>query len=170
MLHVSTHTEAIGRTLRPSKAWPHQEANHLVVPELFRDRVEAETARHARYLSGVGVMRVGLRRGRLGAEALREAVETETRRTDSVCAYPDGSHAILAVNAGRRAMEALARRLDRAARDIARGNGASAPELVTGAAAAEERRVNADELWMAANDALEVAVETASDLTFARWD
>ena len=148
----------------------HDRDLHLVTPELFRERVEAEVVRHARYLSGAGILRIGPRRGRLGGDALREAAETETRRTDSVCSYPDGSQAVLAVNADRRAVESLGRRIERVARDIAREKDGSCPDFVSGLAVADDRRLQADELWMAANNALEVAHDTGSDVAVAGWE
>jgi hypothetical protein len=153
----------------PPTRWTPSEDTQLVTPERFRERALAEATRHGRYLSGVGIIRIGPRHGRLGREALREAVETETRRTDATCSYPDGSHAVLAVNADSRALEALARRLASVAREIAKSRREEA-EYVSGAASAEEQRLTADELWVAANDAYEIAVETAGELVFARWD
>ncbi len=140
---------------------------HRVRPEVFRERVEAELARHARYLTGAGILRIGPRRGRLGSEALREAVETETRRTDTVCSYPDGSQAVLAIHADQRALQVLERRLTRVAREIAREQDGSLPDFASGLAAAGDRRLEADELWMAANEAIDDAMETADDAVWA---
>lgn len=141
----------------------------LVCPEQFGLLAEAEAQRHARYLRGYGILRIAPRTGRLGADALREALLTELRRTDVVCPYPDGSAAILVREAGKEALETIARRLDFVAREIATDNGAPEPEYVSGAAIAGDRRLGADELWLAADQAMETSRDEGADFAVGRW-
>ncbi len=131
--------------------------SHLMGAEDFFERLGAELVRHGRYLEGVGLLRIAPERGRLGAEALREAVETETRRTDAVCSYPDGSHALLLPRSGHEQLATLARRLDETAREIHGQRGGRPATYVIGAAATENRRLAADELWSMADEALEAS-------------
>lgn len=154
----------------PGPASPRlAEPGRFVCPEQFQAMVEAEAGRHARHLHGFGVLRISPRHGRMGAGALREALETETRRTDAVCAYPDGSAAVLVVHADAEALEALAHRLEEVAREIAVERGAPSPDYASGAAVTEGRRAGAHELWARADAALESARETSTQLAWARW-
>src|SRR6185312_16011491 len=82
--------------------------NCLVTPEAFRAVVEAEVARHHRYLEGFGLLRMGPKEGERGTDGVREAFETETRRTDTACLLPDGSCALLALHARVKQLELIA--------------------------------------------------------------
>ena len=130
---------------------------HFMGAEEFFERLSLELVRHGRYLEGVGLLRIAPERGRLGAEALREAIETETRRTDAICSYPDGSHALILMRAGHEQMATLAQRLSETAREIHGQRGGRPATFVIGAAATENRRLAADELWSMADEALEAS-------------
>lgn len=138
---------------------PRMEPATFVCPEQFDAFVGMEAQRHARYLRGFGVLRIGPARGRRGAEALRDALETETRRTDSVCPYPDGSAAVLVREADREAIENLANRLRFVAREISTDRDSTSPAFVVGIAAASDRRLTAEEIWSAADEAMARARE-----------
>jgi hypothetical protein len=141
----------------------------FVCPEQFGALAEVEAQRHARYLRGYGILRIAPRAGRLGADALREALLTEVRRTDVVCPYPDGSAAVLVREAGHEALETIARRLDFVAREIAAESGAPEPEFVSGAAVAGDRRIGGDELWLAADQAMEASRDEGADFAVGHW-
>jgi hypothetical protein len=162
----STHTNARGPAPL-ARILPDEV--QLVCPEQFGALAEAEAQRHARYLRGYGILRIAPRSGRLGADALREALQTEVRRTDVVCPYPDGSAALLVREAGREALETIARRLEFVAREIATEAGAPEPEYVSGAAVAEDRRLGADELWLAADQAMEASRDEGAEFVMGRW-
>jgi len=120
------------------------EISNRVPPEELRRRVEREAERNRRHLGGFALLRIGaIDAG--DSRALDEAVETETRRTDTVCRLADGSWAVLAVETGERGLRALAARLTLTAREISAGP--VLPRYAAGGAASGERRVGADELW-----------------------
>jgi hypothetical protein len=116
----------------------------------FLARVEEESRRHHRYLRGYGLVRIAAVDGLRGREALEEALQTETRRTDTVCALPDGSFAILCVESGLDACLALAKRLQVVAMELSPGSESLVP-FPAGVAASNVVRVRADELWAAAS-------------------
>ncbi|MFM2153185.1 MAG: hypothetical protein RL199_1620 [Pseudomonadota bacterium] len=142
---------------RPARPSADELRTRALGPEAFFEHVEYETARHARYLGGVAIVRLAPRHGRRGTEALQDAVETELRRTDVACRYPDGSHVVLLGQVDRRAAESIAQRLVEVAAEIDLGHGAPAAEFVIGVGASQGRRITAAELWAAADD--ELAVE-----------
>jgi hypothetical protein len=146
---------------RPARPSAVELRTRALGPEAFFEHLEYETARHARYLGGLAIVRLAPRHGRRGAEALKEAVETELRRTDVACRYPDGSHVVLLGQVDRPAAEAIARRLVEVAVEIDLGHGAPAAEFVVGVGASQGRRVTAAELWAAADD--ELAVERGTE-------
>jgi hypothetical protein len=156
MSRTNTH----GRPDRPSA---DELRTRGLGPEAFLEHVEYEAARHARYLGGVALVRLASRYGRRGSDALKESVETELRRTDVACRYPDGSHIVLLGQVDRRAAESIARRLVEVAAEIDLGQGAPAAEFVIGIGASQGRRVTAAELWAAADD--ELAVERSENET-----
>ena len=139
---------------RPARPTADELRTRALGPEAFFEHVEYETARHARYLGGVALVRLAPRHGRRGSDALKEAVETELRRTDVACRYPDGSHIVLVGQVDRRSAEAIAQRLVEVASEIDLGHGAPAAEFVFGIGASQGRRVSAAELWAAADDEL----------------
>src|SRR5262249_49178032 len=91
---------------------------NVVAPEQFRDLVQQESRRHARYLSGLGLVCIGCSDDGPALQSLHEAVETETRRTDAVAQLSARTWAVLAVCASDRGVETLARRLQRVALEI----------------------------------------------------
>jgi hypothetical protein len=146
---------------RPARPSADELRTRALGPEAFFEHVEYETARHARYLGGVALVRLAPRHGRRGCDALKEAIETELRRTDAACRYPDGSHIVLVGQVDRRAAESIAQRLVEVAAEIDLGHGAPAAEFIVGIGASQGRRVTAAELWSAADD--ELAVERGDD-------
>src|SRR4051812_45270542 len=103
--------------------WSGGQMTAILRPEEFRDRVEAEVARHDRYLQPFGLLRIGCRSGRHGAEALREAVATELRRTDVACALPDGSCALVVLHGGAAQLRTVASRLMATVSELERERG-----------------------------------------------
>lgn len=121
----------------------------LLSPEVFRVRAEEEAARHRRHLGGFALLRIGVS-DPVDQPLLDEAAATETRRTDSVCRQPDGSYALLLVQAREGVAAVVTARIERTMGEIAGGRAVS---LVAGAAHAGRRRVDAEELWRAASRA-----------------
>lgn len=142
----------------------------MVGPEELRARVEAESARHFRYLDGFALVRIGPLDSLRGHEALREAIETETRRTDTVCELPDGSYVVLAVRGGEKDAEAIAHRIETVAVEIAALQGEPDVEFIAGVAAAQDRRLDADELWEGVCGAYREAHELGAEVVFTQWD
>jgi hypothetical protein len=128
--------------------WNGGQTNLVLRPEQFRDRVEAEVARHDRYLQPFGLLRIGCRAGRHGVEALREAVSTEIRRTDAACALPDGSCAVLVLHGGLAQLRTVASRLMATVAEMEREQGDEPTALVAALAPVGDRRVEADALWL----------------------
>lgn len=118
----------------------------LVRPEVFRAQLEREAARHRRHLEGFGLLRLGSAGPGDPPESLRQAMEVETRATDSVCLLPDGSFVVLAVGCDLPELQVLATRLRTEAADLHRGS-APALRLAVGYAEAAMRRVHSDDLW-----------------------
>ncbi len=144
------------------------EASHVVSPDDFSDRLAQEVARHHRYLHGVGLLRIGPRVPRLGVEALREAAISDTRRTDTLCLFPDGSCAVLAPHAAEKQLEIIARRLRATACAIHQESEGVTPAYAAGLAFANNRRIDTDELWLAVNRAYDEARQHAAAFVFAR--
>lgn len=151
-MHTPTlQASARGPVLPPFvRAPPAEEADGAPALTKFLARVEAEARRHHRHLRGFGLIRIGAGDDEPAREALEEALETETRRTDDVCALPDGSFAILCVESGLDGCLALARRLQGVAMELAPTSRALVP-FPTGVAAAALVRVRAEELWSSAS-------------------
>lgn len=124
--------------------------------DMFRIHLEQETRRHKRYLSGFGLVRIGPGEGHYGSLALGEALETETRQTDTVCGLDDGSFVVLVLEANESGLLAVARRIESVAHDIGKEAGCDIP-VCAGIASTGARRVSADEMWMAATTAWELA-------------
>lgn len=121
----------------------------LLSPEAFRVRAEDEAVRHGRHLGGFALVRIGVS-DPADQPLLDEAAATETRRTDSVCRQPDGSYALLLVQAREGVAAVVIRRIERTMGELAAGRAVS---LIVGAAHAGRRRVAAEELWRIASRA-----------------
>jgi hypothetical protein len=67
----------------------------------------------------------------------------------------------LVMRAGHEQLAIVARRIDLTAREIHLERGGRPARYVVGAAAAENRRLDADELWLLADESLEAALEMA---------
>lgn len=130
--------------------------SRIISYESFRRQLEQEALRHKRYLTGFGLVRIGPREGPYGALALSEALETETRLTDTVCSVDDGSYVVLVLESEEPGLLAVARRIVAVADEIGREAGCPAP-VCAGIAASGRRRVAADEIWVAAANAWDLA-------------
>lgn len=160
-MHPTIHSQTWA--LRAPRTRP-PESERFITLDAFQARLEAEAARHARHLGGFGLLRVGT--GEPGGNTpLREALATETRRTDSLTALSDGSFALLAICTDARQLRRIVRRLREAAGELA----ADRPcPVVAGAAAAGHRRMDADELWMGVCEAYAEARELPEGLATFR--
>jgi hypothetical protein len=130
--------------------------------------VEAEVARHDRYLVPFGLVRLGARAGREGVDALQEVVATEVRRTDRACMLPDGSCGLLILHAGPRQLESVAMRLMDAVAEIQREHGDEATALVAAIQAAGDRRVDAGPLWLTLSKMFEKARSGAETVVISQ--
>ena len=147
-----------------------REVLHLSDMDAFEDRLSQESLRHRRSLEGYGIVRISPTLGRHGGAALKEAVQTELRRSDAAATYSDGSFVILLAGANRHAVEVVVRRLIETARELVTLKGGHTPEYAAGAACADGRRTMAGELWSAAEEAWRMAIQAESQLVVARWD
>jgi hypothetical protein len=130
-------------------------APHVVSPELFRERFEAEALRHNRYLEPVGLLRLGPRERHTEKTALAEAFRMEIRQTDSACALPDGSWALLALHAGERQLRVIARRLMDACGEIERERGDDPSDLIGALCGIRDTRIEAALVWLSLGHSFE---------------
>jgi hypothetical protein len=121
---------------------------HVVSPEVFREKVEAEILRYNRYLQPIGLLRIGPRTRHADTTALGECVETEIRQTDTASLLPDGSYALLALHAGERQLRTIARRLMDAAAEIELERGEEPTDLIATFLGIRDRRVEAQLVWL----------------------
>lgn len=133
---------------------------NVVDPEVLRDRLELEAFRHARYLSGFGLVRLRSF-DEEARSALEEAAVTETRCTDAVALLLDATLAVLVTNADEDACRTVASRLLDVACELL-GDPYARQRFVVGMAAAGQRRLGADEVWDEAARALANAVRLQS--------
>ena len=131
--------------------------NRLLTPDDFRLALEKEVMRHHRHLTGFGLLRIGPREHFEESDALKEAFETETRRSDSAAAMPDGTCVLLALHARMEHLHIIATRLREAALAIHEEYDEEPITYVTGMVVATERRKDADELWVELNRSFEKA-------------
>lgn len=121
--------------------------NRLLSLDDFRLALEKEVIRHHRHLTGFGLLRIGPRDHFEEGDALKEAFETETRRSDTAAAMPDGSCVLLALHARTEHLHIIATRLREAALAVHEEYDEDPAVYVTGMVATSERRKGADELW-----------------------
>lgn len=146
----------------PHYRLPFETPENHVDHEEFRTRVEAEALRHKRYLVPFSLVRIIADRGLEGA-ALDEALATETRCTDTVCRMPDGSRALLLLQADTGEATVVVRRIVEVVKELA-----SDANIRAAVASTAGRRVEADELWLAVSKAFVVALESEAHLVLAR--
>lgn len=133
---------------------------NVVDPEVLRDRLELEAFRHARYLTGFGVVRLRAY-GEEARSALEEAVVTETRCTDAVALLLDDTFAVLVTNADELGCRTVADRLVDVACELMSDPHAR-QQFVVGVASSGARRLDADEVWDEAARGLANAVRLQS--------
>lgn len=118
---------------------------NVVDPEVLRDRLELEAFRHARYLTGFGVVRLRAY-GEEARSALEEAVVTETRCTDAVALMLDDTLAILVTNVDEPGCRTVADRLIDVACELM-SDPQARQRFVVGVSSSGARRLDADEVW-----------------------
>ncbi len=181
VIHRKRERELLRRAIEEDIAAQDWDAAMILVGELadrfgyradaeeFRERVEQEAKRHGRYLGGFGLVRIGPPRPGPASSVLKEAVETETRRTDAACIHNDGSFVVLAAQVSDRGVEAIARRLETVAAEIAAAVEVELPELCAGVITSGSRRSDADELWAGLGVAFTEARQMGEDVVFYDW-
>ena len=131
--------------------------NRLLPADDFREALEAEVVRHHRHLTGFGLLRIGPKDHFDSGDALKEAFETETRRSDIAGVLPDGSCVLLALHARTDHLALIAERLQNAASAVHEEYGEEPVSYVVGMIATTERLRSADEMWAALTRSFEDA-------------
>lgn len=159
---VLVNREVITSLPSPAPAWPR--FSYFLSRKRFGWELAREVQRHRRYLSGLALLRLWTEAPE-HLSALRETLETETRSTDSLCGFADGSFALLAPEVDDTGAQAISERLKEVTVEIGADAGWMINPLV-GLAVAGNRRITADEIWMDAEEdfrrKVEICVQSSS--------